>query len=75
MTPKEKAKELYNKYLNMIEIVTPIDKVSSIPYVKKCALIAVDEILYLQNIISLRRNTHEMELEFWDEVKQEIEKL
>jgi hypothetical protein len=42
---------------------------------KQCALIAVDEILDLKHIVTLRRNMHEMELEYWDEVKQEIENL
>jgi hypothetical protein len=42
---------------------------------KQCALIAVEEILDLKHIVTLRRNMHEMELEFWDEVKQEIEKI
>jgi len=75
MTPKEKAEELYNKYFSMIKIESYIDRVSSIPYVKKCALIAVDEILDLKHIVTLRRNMHEMELEYWMEVKQEIEAL
>jgi hypothetical protein len=70
MTPKEKAKELVEK---MIIYHSPDDK--DYEAAKDCALIAVDEILDLKHIVTLRRNMHEMELEYWDEVKQEIEKL
>jgi hypothetical protein len=66
MTPKEKAEELLSKYYF---------KVQTLAKQKKCALIAVDEILDLKHIVTLRRNMHEMELEYWDEVKQEIENL
>jgi hypothetical protein len=66
MTPKEKAIELYHKYFSMIEIESPIDRVSSIPYVKKCALIVVDEIL--------KTNPYKAR-NYWQEVKTEIEKL
>ena len=74
MTPKEKAEELYN---NMLEKMPHPDVTNANVYsiVKKCALIAVDEILDLKHIVTLRRNMHEMELEYWMEVKQEIEAL
>jgi hypothetical protein len=70
MTPKEKAKQLVEK---MIIYHSPDDK--DYEAAKDCALIAVDEILDLKHIVTLRRNMHEMELDFWDEVKQEIEAL
>jgi hypothetical protein len=60
MTPQEKAEELVSKYL----LVTPIR--FHIEDAKKCALIAVDELL------------EECRLErdwYWDRVKTEIEKL
>jgi hypothetical protein len=63
MTPKEKANELVNKYL----IITPI--VWHIYNAKKCALIAVDEILDVLNVID------NFEMIYWEQVKQEIEKL
>ena len=66
MTPKEKAIELYNKMYDF----SIFDESA-----KQCALIAVDEILDLKHIVTLRRNMHEMELEYWIEVKQEIEAL
>jgi hypothetical protein len=74
MTPKEKAIELYNKFLNPsggTYLYGMLEHESA----KECALIAVDEILDLKHIVTLRRNMHEMELEYWDEVKQEIENL
>ena len=72
MTPHEKAKELYNKYFTMIKIESYIDRVSSIPYVKKCALIAVEEILndpFYTNTINISG------VYYWQEVKKEIEAL
>ena len=68
MTPKEKAIELHNKILN----VTYDDR--DIPgeptwVSTKCALIAVDEIL---SVIWINLDD---EVDYWAEVKQEIEKL
>jgi hypothetical protein len=61
MTPKEKAIELVNKYLQIYDgIVTEA---------KRCALIAVDEIL------NLCWNGNLKAKEYWEEVKQEILKL
>jgi hypothetical protein len=62
MTPKEKAKELFDKY-QIAGSQFYIDTT------KKYALIAVDEI---QNICW---NGNEVGMNFWNEVKQEIEKL
>ena len=62
MTPKEKAKELIDKmYFSSLKI-TKKDA-------KNCALIAVDEILN-QFTWSPSNGTS-----YWQEVKQEIEKL
>jgi len=69
MTPKLKAKELVEA---MAFSCRECDYEAK---AKQCALIAVDEILDLKHIVTLRRNMHEMELEYWDEVKQEIENL
>jgi hypothetical protein len=69
MTPKEKAQELYHKHFSMITIESPIDRVSSIPYVKKCALIAVDEIL------DITKHESPSTYVYYIEVKQELEKL
>jgi hypothetical protein len=62
MTPKEKAKELFDKYNKTVNTITYTP-------IKKCALIAVDEIL------NLCWNGNEVGIKYWNEVKQEIEKL
>ena len=69
MTPKEKANNLIDSYYVLLDVFVTFEQV------KICALIAVDEILSLSKIAALRRNEKEMELEYWLEVKQEIEKL
>ncbi len=74
MTPKEKAQELYHKYFSMIKIESPIDRVSSIPYVKNCALIVVDEIIKA-NPYEVSKTDIDSTIDYWIEVKQEIEKL
>ena len=64
MKAKDKAKELYCKYtdaLNIRDLQTTAN-----PFAKQCTLIAVDEILL---------NCYEVMKPFWEEVKQEIEKL
>ena len=73
MTPKEKADELVKK---MYKIMS--DSVSDITlyFSKKCALVAVDEILW--EIIKYSDNSQQYVIEntkFWQQVKQEIEKL
>lgn len=87
MTPKEKAQELYYKYFSMIKIESPIDRVSSIPYVKQCALIAVDEMIntcnkfydklsYPADVLNDMGYVHfKREREYLLEVKQEINNL
>jgi|LakMenE22Apr09ns_1017241.scaffolds.fasta_scaffold79417_1 hypothetical protein len=64
MSPKEKAMELVWKYLPILII-----KENPFDLAKQCALIAVDEVL------SLHKKTTLETLEYWDEVKNEIEKL
>jgi len=65
MDAKEKAKDLYCKYtdaLNIRDLQTTAN-----PFAKQCALIAVDEILSAIGFSVMD--------EYWIEVKQEIEKL
>ena len=62
MTPKEKAEDLVLKY--------SILKDGHNDLVKQCALIAVDEI---QNTKAVYAN--DVEYDYWEEVKNEIEKL
>jgi len=68
MTPKEKAKELVDKFKKINEDY--IDNYQSIP----CALIAVDEII-ASNPIAFDEQDNCIEKNWWKEVKQEIEKL
>ena len=68
MTPKEKAIELVNKYqsceINFLEYAWVCPKGA-----KKLALIAVDEMINV--LIHETYSTYK----YWNEVKQEIEKL
>ena len=82
MTPKEKAQELidaFYQHLPLEENVITSDGVLSWEYdgwenAKQCALIAVDEIINLNyNLLEYYGNLSSTE--YWQEVKQEIEKL
>ena len=68
MTPKEKAIELHNKILDITyddrDIPGEPTWVST-----KCALIVVDE------IIKDKKMFNQISVEYWEEVKQEIENL
>ena len=66
MTPKEKAKELVHKY-SFVEI----QHYTSMFEVKECALIACDEIIEEMDRV-LFPNPFE---QYWNEVKNEIQKL
>jgi hypothetical protein len=63
MTPQEKAKDLYDSYWYCL-FQSNIEKRNY--WSKQCALIAVDEILH---------TCVESMIYYWNEVKQEIEKL
>jgi len=62
MTPKEKAKELINKYMFLGNAV------NSIGFAKQCALICVDEIIIQYYVHTDNVNQHT----FWQEVKHEL---
>jgi hypothetical protein len=67
MTPKEKAEELFNKFrkqFDWVESDYPIDLYRD---TRQCALIAVQQILEI--IFS------DYDWQYWNEVKQELEKL
>ena len=74
MTPKEKAEELVDKFYQTTPNETWIDEplgefmqtYTAWGQAKQCALIAVDEIL---------NTCVESMIYYWQEVKQEIEKL
>ena len=80
MTPKDKALELYNKYEQLGRDFTR--GVSMKEFAKQCALIAVDEIIEATNMYQYGiSNALEhipskiVKHPYWQEVKQEIEKL
>ena len=77
MTPQEKAKDLVDKYDNTLTYLESKSKA------KQCALIAVDEIIKVCPYIR-HKDWETLEqlnaaniyfVEYWNEVKQEIEKL
>jgi hypothetical protein len=74
MTPKEKAKELVDKMLESLYDNGSLSfKRILYDKAKQCALIAVDEILYVLNEID---STEQWNASwFYNEVKQEIDKL
>lgn len=69
MTPKEKAQELIRKYMSATNETSDfkMELYYHIQAAKKCALIAVDEILEVLTV--------HYEKEWFEEVKQEIEAL
>lgn len=73
MTPKEKAQELYAKYYNRIEHSLS-EEASEFEkdIVKQCALITADETL---RALHFNVWTNVEEINYWKEVKQELEQL
>ena len=68
MTPKEKAKEIYDKYYGIPLYIKTI---------KQCCNITIDEILKVAQSLN-RHHTEYIRDEYipyWEEVKQEVEKL
>ena len=83
MTPLEKAIELYNKFFKTVPFLTaechPLDDYNA---AKQCALIAVDEIIEATNMSQFALSNGRKYIPakivkhpYWQEVKQEIEKL
>jgi hypothetical protein len=80
MTPKEKAEELFWKYRPIIagkQFVTDLVLMTEAKELtKQCALIAVDEILNIKpNNPFIVNGYYKAPIQYWREVKQEIEKL
>ncbi len=73
LTPKEKAKKLYelfSKHAKYWDCYN--DSPLEIDHTKQCALIAVDEIISIK-LLWFQKNTEH--LDFWKEVKEELLKL
>jgi hypothetical protein len=71
MEPREKAIELYNKFYDMATVV--IDMKVKKYVTKECVIVAVNQIieeLYEWGEVWMKRR-----IIYWQEVKQEIEKL
>jgi hypothetical protein len=71
MTPKEKAEELVDKFLQY----TPAEEEFEYPYAKQCALIAVNQVV--DEIISFDSQMSEAklfdkDLKYWLDVLKEI---
>ena len=75
MTPQEKAKELVDKFVN-IESLKDFGGMD-IALAKECAVICCDEIIGVLDICGWTGYAEYPVIpeEFWQEVKQEIEKL
>ena len=69
MTPKEKAEVLFKEYYSYLKANLMYDEEAR-QDAKVCALIAVDELIY-----SHSQDTTDNQFYYWQEVKQEIEKL
>ncbi len=72
MTPKEKAKELIDRFYNHTFNVEK-DTEDNFSSAKQCALIAVDEVIEQNNIWI--NQTGKGTNNYWKLVKEEIEKL
>lgn len=75
MTPKEKAEELIDKFMNLYEGIQLV--LAKKHWAKQCALIAVDMIDDIYQKLTPKNEPYYFlfELEYWQEVKKEIENL
>jgi hypothetical protein len=74
MTPKDKAKDLFDKFYQE----APLDEIkfySNNVMAKSCALIAVNEIIKLLVDLSDGEFTYIYQVQYYDLVKKEIQKL
>ncbi len=79
MTPKEKAEELVEMFMNIRKQKLADYSIIYHPTSKQCTLIAVNEIL-----LTLNKDIRDLDvvgnvlldlIDYWNEVKQEIEQL
>lgn len=66
MTPKEQAKELVDRYINLY--FHPTEQYLDSEEAKLCALICVEEIIE-------NRDAEQLPISYWKQVKKEIEQL
>ena len=77
MNPQDKAKELVEKFIQHMPLEDAEHGVTETMFLqyekaKQCALIAVDEIIEWERI---NFGTNTKATDYWQQVKQEIEKL
>jgi hypothetical protein len=79
MTPKQKAKDLVDKYRIKVSVFFTEDSIPRIvnaeiilKSAKQCALIAVDECINIHFNLESDRNGIGESFKYWQEVKQEI---
>jgi len=80
LTPKEKANELVTMHHNLIQDIGGElgQEILVTILAKQCALFAVDEILKALQVPPIENKggkLYDSQIEYWQEVKQEIEKL
>ena len=82
MTPKEKAKELVEKFAKLLHKTDETFDEGGIAYfiptplLKRCALICADELILENNTIHHENINDQCDrMIYWEEVKQEINKL
>ena len=80
MDAKEKADSLIAQYLLICQYKMGMDREYVLGKAKECALVAVDEIIKVLDVICERASYDPFEapmvdLKEWQQVKQEIEKL
>ena len=68
MTPKEKATDLIDSYYVLLDGFVPFEKV------QQCALIAIDEIMSALTYLPYGLD-YLNKIDYWQEVKKEIENL
>lgn len=74
MNSKEKAEQLYIAYKKALNIKNDM-RAGANPFAKQCALICVEEIKNLTDPILYLLDANDEEKGYWEQVKQEIEKL
>ena len=72
MTPKQKANELIDKF--RVEILSFLGDTMKDKNAKRCALVAVDELIKIHYLLTTTQDTSPS-INYWKDVKQELENL
>lgn len=76
MTPKEKAEEIYNQFIAVLEIKDL--RLGTNPYARECSYLIVNQIE--SALTNYGNETHELqnmdsEFRYWDSVREELENM